>query len=131
MDATMAAQSPLKIYPSFSTVADDEHVAQFAESLNASPDAVPPTYAAVYAVGDTIGAALKDQDLGIDFSRMLHGEQEFVWSSHPEIDERLAATASVVSDETRRSLRFITLRTEVIGADGREVCTSRTVLVVR
>lgn len=121
----------LKTYPPVSKVVDARSVREFARSLDADEQEVPPTYAAVYAVGDTIGAALADEGLAIDFTRMLHGEQEFRWTSHPRPGETLIATASVLSDETNGSLRVITLSTEVVGSGGRDVCTSRTVLVVR
>jgi hypothetical protein len=124
-------QAPLKTYPPVSRVVDARSVAEFARSLDADEEVVPPTYAAVYAVGDTIGSALADEDLGIDFARMLHGEQEFRWSSHPRLGETLTATASVVADETNGRLRLITLSTDVVGAGGRDICRSRTVLVVR
>lgn len=131
MKAATAVPAPLKTYPTVSTVAAPDRVAGFAASLGSPEKGVPPTYAAVYAVGDSIGAALADTDLGIDFARMLHGEQEFAWSRHPQVGERLTASASVVSDEIRGALRMVTLSTVVTGADGAHVCTSRTVLVVR
>ena len=38
----------------------------------------PPMFAVVYSAG-AMGPAIFDQDVGMDFARMLHGSQEFVW----------------------------------------------------
>ncbi len=40
----------------------------------------PPMFAVVYSAG-AMGPAIFDPELGIDFMRLLHGGQEFVWSS--------------------------------------------------
>jgi acyl dehydratase len=38
----------------------------------------PPMFAVVYSAG-AMGPAIFDPDVGMDFARMLHGSQEFVW----------------------------------------------------
>jgi acyl dehydratase len=38
----------------------------------------PPMFAVVFSAG-AMGPAIFDGDVGMDFSRMLHGSQEFVW----------------------------------------------------
>jgi acyl dehydratase len=38
----------------------------------------PPMFAVVYSAG-AMGPAIFDGDVGMDFARMLHGSQEFVW----------------------------------------------------
>jgi acyl dehydratase len=38
----------------------------------------PPMFAVVYSAG-AMGPAIFDPDVGMDFTRMLHGSQEFVW----------------------------------------------------
>src|SRR5947209_6745384 len=40
----------------------------------------PPMFAVVYGAR-AVGPALFDPDVGIDFARMLHAGQEFVWSA--------------------------------------------------
>lgn len=39
----------------------------------------PPMFVVVYSAG-AMGPAIFDPDVGMDFARMLHGSQEFVWS---------------------------------------------------
>ena len=38
----------------------------------------PPMFAVVYSAG-AMGPSIFDPDVGMDFARMLHGSQEFVW----------------------------------------------------
>jgi acyl dehydratase len=38
----------------------------------------PPMFVVVYSAG-AMGPAIFDGDVGMDFARMLHGSQEFVW----------------------------------------------------
>ncbi|MFF1819780.1 MaoC/PaaZ C-terminal domain-containing protein [Kribbella sp. NPDC058245] len=118
-------------YPSTEHVVRADDVAQYAAVFGSEPSTIPATYAAVYALADTMEQAMADPVLAIDVPRMLHGEQEFVWAAHPSIGETLTSTASVASDELRNGLRFITLRTDVRGAAGREICVGRTLQIVR
>jgi acyl dehydratase len=39
----------------------------------------PPMFVVVYSAG-AMGPAIFDPDVGMDFARMLHGSQEFVWA---------------------------------------------------
>ena len=39
----------------------------------------PPMFVVVYSAG-AMGPAIFDPDVGMNFARMLHGSQEFVWS---------------------------------------------------
>ncbi len=39
----------------------------------------PPMFCVVYSAG-AMGPAVLDPEVGIDFARLLHGAQEFVWS---------------------------------------------------
>ena len=38
----------------------------------------PPMFAVVYSAG-AMGPAIFDPEVGMDFARMVHGAQEFVW----------------------------------------------------
>jgi hypothetical protein len=123
---------PRRQYPAVSNVVGAEHSARFATVLDADPtQGIPPTFAATYALADIIPMMLADTTLDIDVARMLHGEQSFVWTNHPNVGEVLTTTGQVTSDETRGGRRFVTLRTEVVGRDARPICVATTVMVVR
>lgn len=119
-------------YPPVDFAIEAEAVGVFARAIGADPEAgVPPTYAAVYALGATAPQLFGDAEAGIDFARLLHAEQEFEWERHPEVGETVTATGSVLSDLERRGARFVTFVTSVADAAGRPVCSSRALFVVR
>ena len=102
----------------------------FARALGADPaDGVPPTYAAVYALGTTARQLFEDAEAAVDFANLLHREQEFEWQRQPEIGETVTAQAQVISDVNRRGVRLITLESSVT-AGGTHFCRSRAVFVI-
>ncbi len=107
------------------------HVEAFARALGADPaDGVPPTYAAVYALGTTAPQLFGDAEAEIDFANLLHAEQEFEWDRPPLVGETLTARGRVAGDVERRGLRMIAFETEVTAA-GEPLCRSRARFVVR
>jgi hypothetical protein len=118
-------------YPAVSFVIEADHVAAFARSLGASPeDGVPPTYAASYALFTTAPALFTDPDVGIDFGRLLHAEQEFEWQRHPEVGETVIAQGRIVGDEERRGMRFVRFETTCTIA-GAPLCRSLALFIIR
>ncbi len=110
---------------------DGEHVRAFAQAIGADPAAgVPPTYAAVYALFATAGQLFGDAEAAVDFTHLLHSEQEFTWESHPEVGDVVTSTGVVEEDSERRGLRFITFATEV-SRSGRALGRSTMIDVIR
>ncbi len=121
-----------KEYEPVEVVIDAEAVARFSRAIGADPgSAVPPTYAAVYALGATAPQLFADPEAAVDFSRLLHAEQEFEWERHPRPGERVTARGRVSGDLERRGARFITFETRCSDEDGRPLCSSRALFVVR
>ena len=111
---------------------DAEHVAAFAWAIGADPaDGVPPTYAAVYSLGATAPQLFGDEEAAIDFGKLLHAEQEFEWTRHPQVGDSVSSKARVSSDVSRRGMRFVTLETHTTSVDGAPVCRSRALFVIR
>ena len=106
-------------------------MAEFARAIGADPAAgVPPTYAAVYALFSTFPALAADPDAAIDFTRLLHSEQEFRWSRHPEVGETVRARGVVTHDAERRGLRLLSFESGCAAA-GEEFCVSTMQSVIR
>jgi hypothetical protein len=111
---------------------DGHQAAAFARALGTDPDeGVPPTYAAVYALGATARQLFADEEAAVDFSNLLHAEQEFEWERQARPGEEVTARARVSSDTERRGTRLIRLETDVAGPDGAPLCRSKALFVVR
>ena len=111
---------------------DAAHAAAFARAIGADPGAgIPPTYAAVYALGLTAPQLFGDPEAGVDVGRLVHAEQEFRWERHPRAGERVQAQGRVTNDLERKGARFVTLETVVVDGTGAPLVTSRSLFVVR
>lgn len=121
-----------KTYPPVTSVVEPDQVAAFARAIGADPaDGVPPTYAAVYSLGATAPQLFGDPEAAVDFAKLLHADQEFEWDRHPKSGETVISQGRVVSDISRRGMRFLTFETQTTGEGGTGVCRSRTLFVIR
>jgi hypothetical protein len=121
-----------RTYPAVTFAIEEERVAAFARAIGADPDAgVPPTFAAVYSLGATAPQLFEDTDAAIDFGKLLHAEQEFEWTRHPQPGETVISQGRIASDMTRRGMRLVSFETETTGEDGDVLCKSRALFVIR
>jgi N-terminal half of MaoC dehydratase len=121
-----------RTYPAVTFEIDREHAAAFARAIGADPGAgVPPTFAAVYSLGATASQLFEDPEAAIDFAKLLHAEQEFAWTRHPQPGETVTSQGRIASDMSRRGMRFVSFETETKGAGGDDICKSRALFVIR
>ncbi len=121
-----------RTYPAVTFEIDKDRVAAFARAIGADPAAgVPPTFAAVYSLGATAPQLFEDPEAAIDFAKLLHAEQEFEWTRHPERGETVTSQGRIASDMSRRGIRFVSFETETKGVDGDDICKSRALFVIR
>ena len=121
-----------RTYPAVTFEIDKDRVTAFARAIGADPAAgVPPTFAAVYALGATAPQLFGDPEAAIDFAKLLHAEQEFEWKRHPQPGETVTSQGRIASDMSRRGIRFVSFETETTGADGDDICKSRALFVIR
>ena len=90
----------------------------------------PPTFPIVVADA-TLTQLLAEPDAGIDFSRVVHGDQRFTYSRPVVAGDELTATLRVTSIKTLGGNSMITSETAMVDADGEHVVTSISTLVVR
>jgi acyl dehydratase len=80
-------------------------------------------------------AAYEDPELGVDFARVVHGEQEFTYERPVVAGDRLTATPTVVDVRSRGRSRgrheTLTIETSIRTEDGEAVCTARSTVVIR
>ena len=121
-----------RTYPAVKFDIEPDRVEHFARAIGADPvQGVPPTFAAVYSLGATAPQLFADEEAAVDFSKLLHAEQEFEWARHPKVGETVTSVGRVASDTERRGMRFVSYETDTSGADGTAVCRSRALFVIR
>jgi hypothetical protein len=120
-----------KAYPTLRFEVREEHVRRFARAVGDDGGQVPPTFVTVpeFAVGLT--QVVGDADLGLDLSRVLHGEQEYEWTRPVRPGDVLDVTSTIESIRAKGGHGFLTLRTEMRDAEGSLVVVARSALLVR
>ncbi len=123
-----------------SATVEPEHVAAFARALG-DPDPAyttgfaPPTYPIAFMTQALAGGAEAFLELGLDFMRLVHGEQEFEYARPVRAGETLTLTGRIadVYEKTGSSgtLDFVVLETEARDGDGQPVFFSRNTLISR
>jgi acyl dehydratase len=90
----------------------------------------PPTFAVVVQER-TLAQLLAEPDAGIDFSRVVHGDQRFTSSRPIVAGDELTATLTVTSVKSIGSHSTVTAESVMTDAAGAHVVTATSVLVVR
>jgi acyl dehydratase len=90
----------------------------------------PPTFAVVVQEL-TLHQLLSEPDAGIDFSRVVHGDQRFSFSRPIVAGDELTATLAVSSIKSLGGHSMVTAESVILAADGSHVVTAVSTLVVR
>lgn len=123
-----------------------EKIREFADAIGA-PDAVyrdpaaaaamgfpdviaPPTFPIMVA-HPTINQLIDDPHLGLDFSRVVHGEQRFVYTRPIHAGDVLVCVCTIDDITERAGLGFLTSSTAIATEDGEPVVVGVSKLVVR
>jgi acyl dehydratase len=95
------------------------------------PDVIaPPTFGIVLSM--TAGRqVIADPELGLDYSRVVHGEQRFVITRPIRAGDRLTVTVTVENIRSAAGNDMITTRGDVQTVDGEPVFTAYSTLVAR
>src|SRR5689334_19744236 len=89
------------------------------------PDLVaPPMFAVVYCA-EAIETAMFDPEVGIDFSRLVHGGQEFEWGPVVVTGDEISTVMEVESIEDRRGNGIYVFVSTSTNQNGETVCTGR------
>ncbi|MCP2165887.1 MaoC family dehydratase N-terminal domain-containing protein [Goodfellowiella coeruleoviolacea] len=90
----------------------------------------PPTFAAIVNLR-AMNVITGDPELGLDFSRVVHGDQTFVHHRPIQAGDELVTVAHVDNIMARAGNDFLSVRAEITTADGEPVSTLRATLVAR
>jgi N-terminal half of MaoC dehydratase len=118
-----------KVYPSVAFDVTQELVDGFA-TLFGDRAPVPATLvtAAEFSVIPTI---IGDGELGLDFTRVVHGSQAYEYRRPLRVGERLTVTTRLASVKRRGGMGFVTIETELTGGDGELAATARSTMIER
>lgn len=90
----------------------------------------PPTFAVVVQES-TLAQLLAEPDGGIDFSRVVHGDQRFSYTRPIVAGDELTATLAVTSIKTLGGNAMVTAESAIIDVTGAHVVTAVSTLIVR
>lgn len=95
------------------------------------PDVVAPPTFAVVVQERTLAQLLADDSAGVDFSRVVHGEQRFRYSRAIVAGDLLTARMTVTDVKTLGGNAMVTAESVVRDAGGAHVVTATSTLVIR
>jgi hypothetical protein len=120
-----------KRYPAIAFPLVADRIAAFAAAVGHPGGGVPPTFATVPELATGLTNVLADPDLGLELSRVLHGDQEYTWTRALEPGETVTAESSIEDIRSRAGMEFLTIRTELRDEAGVLVVEARSRLIVR
>lgn len=125
----MNAAAAGKVYPDIPFTVDPERVRAFRAVFD-EPSGVPATFptAAEFTV---IPKVVSDPELGLDFTRVLHGNQEYEFRRPLKEGEHLVIRSRIGSIREMGGNGFLVLVTELVDPDGEVVCAGRSTLIER
>lgn len=95
------------------------------------PDVVaPPTFAFILTFRAS-RQVVEDPELGVDYTRVVHGEQRFSYVRQVRAGDRLVVVTTIDAIKSVAGNDILTTRGEVSTADGEPVLTAYSTLVVR
>jgi acyl dehydratase len=90
----------------------------------------PPTFVTVMQIMTT-GQVVLDQDLGLNYSLVVHGEQEYEWRRPVLVGDVLSATPRIADIYARGPNEFLVIEAEIRDRAGETVVVARSTLLSR
>lgn len=95
------------------------------------PDLIaPPTFPIILGMAGS-SQAIADPELGVDFSRVVHGDQSFRYSRPVYAGDLLSSVTRITGVKALGGNELLTLETDAHDAEGGHVVTASMMLVVR
>lgn len=112
------SESPIHLDPSAAQAAGFQDVV------------APPTFA-VTVQEATLAQLLADEEAGVDFTRVVHGDQRFSYTRPIVAGDELTATLTIAAVKQLGGHSMVTASSEIVDAAGEHVVTAISTLVVR
>lgn len=106
------------------------HDVAAARALGYADLVAPPTFAVVIAM-KAATAAVKDPALGLDYSRVVHGEQRFSFVRPIVAGDQLQVTVTIEALRTMAGNDMVTTRGDIATLDGEAVASATSLLIAR
>jgi acyl dehydratase len=135
-----------KEYQQVSFSVDRDHVLRFCDAIGedspifrdpgAAKEAgydeqlAPPTFLTAMQI-QTSGQVVMDQDLGLNYSMVVHGEQEYEYSRPLMVGENLTAVPRIADMYSRRLNEFLIIESEIKDESGQTVAVARSTILSR
>jgi len=117
------------VYPDVPFTVEPQRVASF-RAVFGQPSGVPPTFPTV-AEFTVLPSIVADPRLDLDYARVVHGSQEYVYERPLREGERLTIRPRIASIRTRGGTGFLTIEMELVDATGETVAFARSSMVER
>src|ERR1700761_9333657 len=95
------------------------------------PDVIAPPTFAIAITMNASGEAVHDPGLGLDYSMVVHGEQNFSHSRPLHAGDVVTAVTTIESIRALGGLSMLVTSTDLVTTGGEHVCTARSTLVER
>jgi acyl dehydratase len=90
----------------------------------------PPTFAFVITMR-ALSAAMFDPELGLDYSRVVHGSQGFEYFRPMVAGDEVVVRSHIAEIMTRGSNEFLTTQADVVSSEGEVLVRTRSTIVSR
>lgn len=106
------------------------HDPEAARALGHLDVVAPPTFPVVVTMAAS-EQIISDPELGVDYSRVVHGDQRFAYARPVIAGDELVCVNTIDDIASRGGHDFLTIRTEVATPAGEPVATAWSKIVVR
>jgi N-terminal half of MaoC dehydratase len=117
-------------YPETRFTLDAERVERFRDAVGAQGEGVPPTFVTA-AEFSSFPEVVGDPELGLDFSRVVHAEQEYVFERPLRLGETVRVRSRIAQARERAGQGFLTIETRLVDDAGETVATARATMLER
>ncbi len=123
-------------YPSKETFkVTKDQIDNFAKSIGDSNLYISEGFASpTFLISIQMGAmqvALFDPELGLDWNKVVHGEQSFEYKKPVKVGDELSFISTIEDIKTKVGNDFITIRSDVKDLNNKDVATLRATLIAR
>lgn len=106
------------------------HDVAAARALGYADLVAPPTFPIVISL-QASGEVVGDPELGLDYSRVVHGDQRFAYARPIVAGDELVITTTIESIRTMAGNDMITTRGDIATVGGEHVVTATSLLISR